>query len=459
MSAWQIWKRLLWKELREGWLALMVANLLPAVLFPAAALCPRDSDHREYLVFLVAIGPLLVVALYAGRKAEGKGRTNELAVVLPGKRAATWVTSLIIPLAFTALAGIVYGALNNVLIFHDIFNSRGPETAYKLLYSRLSLNIVLGWSLVFAACFSACYLLSSAVSIWAALAGGVIGAVCGVGLLNGMTGSADGPMNSFLDLTRDMSGFLNYGLAIVAACAIGSLIFMLLANRSSLRVRQMTSMGVTAGLILMVVTPKLFVSLRHSSDETWRNYPSERSSPDGSLTVSMSDGHKARRGEIWLSCRDYRRGMSFEKAFRPPVRVLFAKDVEHVYLAHRLEDRHSFQVFMWNAAEDRVSSAATVRRSSGPPNDPWEPESSLSPDGHYLLALFGSGLGIGWDLWLIDLRMGKGKMIAANSLYQLNDVIWTRKSAVFCWQGKLLTIDLRSMKGRCRSLESEGRSI
>ena len=103
MNRSQVWKRLLWKEVREGWLPVTVGLLAPTVLFPLAFIYASWSWQRGMLLTVVVFGVHLLVILWAATKADRNRHGGDFQLGhLPVKPTVEWAASFAVPAVVVA---------------------------------------------------------------------------------------------------------------------------------------------------------------------------------------------------------------------------------------------------------------------------------------------------------------------------------------------------------------------
>lgn len=458
MNALAVWKRLLWKEFREGWLPMLAAVVVPLMLFPAASMFPRLSSVRNYLILVVEIIPLLAVALYATKKADLMDRRASMATALPVESRLNWLVSFLIPTAVMAAVGAMYGAMSLVPALRELhgwmFRGTASDAQTAMFFTVFVARAMCAWGLLFAGCFASCYLLSSATSSWAGMAVGVAWVIYGVGVVS-MTSSVGGQNVAqwLWDTQRTMGELITHNAALLSAAVLGCALFAALANRALMRKRQILSFGAALAMLLGVESPAIIAEVRHSREAGtgWSYSGPYTSSTDGAFVVNAARNSQT-PGEAGIVCNDLRTERTITKVFKTPIVIVCAKGPD-VYLARPAGHGRGCEILIWNTRTNVVEPAAAISLDATNRFG----FACASPDGRYLLIDFASKLGMGRDLWIVDIDKHRGRMIWPNSYYRMDDVAWSSDRLYVPAEDQYVRIDLTSMKARYWKTEDNGR--
>ncbi|MDO8586025.1 MAG: hypothetical protein Q7T82_03200 [Armatimonadota bacterium] len=447
MSAWQIWKRLLWKELREGWLPLLIIIVAPAVLFSAARAVYEYSPSRTMLNSVAAFGPPLIVAFWAASKSGGRGGAKAFAAAhLPSTPLADWLSAFAAPALVSGFTGALYGR----------WSSQTAGGAFVPLCELLG-------AIYFASIFMLCRFLSRAFSMWPAVAAGAIWTFWNGSIFVAVAYAPEMVRSDFVGLIKEsIASMRNLALLVLAASAVGSLAFGVFLSRQTLPRRRIVSLSsaLIAALAVGVpfaVTYYAFMAGRSPSGSSSAIY-----TLDGSIAITTGSAAKGRLPDVLAAFVDKRLGLNRTRSFSDTTRAIGLRDRRYVYLVSQKPDEDRIHILVWDAQTDRIREAmsfyAGVGAMRGPVSDATydlsgddkvahsriDAVGAVSPDGKHALIYCDSPQGDGLDLWLASLRDKTGKLIIANTHFARGPVVWTSARAIVSGEGPAMDIHLKT---------------
>lgn len=439
MNALAVWKRLLWKEMREGWLMLAIAAGTPMVIFSLAAALGSFSASRQTLDALAGLGTPVLVVLWAARKGgEKKKAEGLLELHMPAEPVSAWALSVAAPAIAAGLLGAWYG----------MWATLGMHWQYAAQFSLMGLAF-------FATIFVLCHLLSRALSKWVSTALGTL--LClyigSVFMVVASTSVFAGPDDA--NMLRQILGTLRHiAWQALAGASVGSFVFFVLARNKSLLFRRVGSLALT--FIIAVVLP-LVANAGHGRVST--GSISSIYTSDGSIEVkTQTDVHP---GKVRAVYTDKRGPFTVAHLFSDTCRLIGINDKARVYLVFQAPEQTRIHVLLWDARRDSVSEIASFDALRGALATPIRPKTyyegedklvtsslestgSVSRDGHYALVYTVSRRGNEYDLWLVNLQRGWGRLIGANMVYPRGPVVWSNGRATMTGTGPTIIVDLHN---------------
>jgi hypothetical protein len=421
MSGLVVWKRLLWKEMREGWLILAAMFVLP-VLFSKA---PDTTVGGLLRLSAWWFDQALVIIWASGKATRSKGGMEFTEGRLPTKPMIDWICSFLIPLIAVAAAGAWLARMT------------APEPFDSTFFRLMALDL--------AATFAICYLLSAITSYWMAVAIGMARVATGGLIL----------MTSYMTTWNAVSVVARIG----AGCAAGTLVFLVLARRKPLQERQ--AFALVAALLVALLP---YVGHFDSREVFWwrESKPAEGILgwwfQDDRSKTDMHTGRSYRRGVytvdvIGRNQLEYREARSlFDNQFVRRVHHGFSGDVGIIdatgaacHFAEQPFKSDRVRIIRWDVRSNRTRTLGSARLGS-------EALSrfgiaSISPDERYVLMMSASTMGIGMDLWLLDLSKGNAVVVLDNSAFAMDAVHWYRDKALLYGSGRPVIIDLNTKRG------------
>ena len=421
-----IWKRLLWKESREGRWVVALAILAPPICFPLGGRYQFDSWERALFVLPAAAGVHLAIALWAAGRGGSKKAGSEFAWThLPVNPVAEWMASLVVPVITTGLLGLWFGYWASSGAIYSEKEWMAPAGALDLATTYL-----------------VCYLISAVVSSWAAVLFGAFRVVAGT-LIS--------PWNMMPILTSDAVGFV---ARTAVGAAAGSFLFVLLSQKRSLAFRQGTS------LVLMLV----IIFAPAAADLNIRSLlPKEASLASSGGYVRSQGGASyvvGRRAKetvnvVRFRSEDIRSQRELRHDFKEVTRALGLTDDGRAYLAQQVSRGDKIHILEWDTRTDRVTTRAEMPVGGDALANLRIHE--VSPDGKYLLISLGSLIGNAEDLWLVNLETGTSTVVIACGSFLIttertaiwpSQVAWLKDRAIMSGPERAEVLDFRTLTVR-----------
>lgn len=415
-----VWRRLLWKEYREGrWVAL-IALLAPAVCFSMAARYNFNSWQRGLFAFPGTAGMHLAIAFWAAGRGAGKRQGSEFARShLPVHPFGEWTASFLVPALVTTALGCWFGFWANKAM---------PD--YPVVWS------IQAGALDLVTTYAICYLMSAIISSWAAIVVAALRVAAGT-LINVWSLS---PYNA--------SDVLWFAGRIALGALLGSLVFTALAQKKSLAFRQAVS--------LMLLVAVIFVPLIGNFDTSWLFPKSERrifygggNTTSQGLAVHVDfvwNKQAAKELHVpkgWWFCENHRTGTLCKREFPERTQLMDIAGEKWVFLALQPRRRGPIVITRWDSTTNRVRKVARI------PTKGIALETGFnhaSPDGSYLLTVMESLIGNGYDLWLVDLKSGRSEIVMPCMEERwLNQAVFLRDRVIVSGERILVTIDYHTL--------------
>ncbi|MBI2843515.1 MAG: hypothetical protein HYX78_08955 [Armatimonadetes bacterium] len=411
MAGASIWKRLLWKEFREGWQVVLFTVVAPAVLFSVAGRIP--SYLRDYsilwgiitviLKFSGAAGVHLMIALWAAAKGGSRRSGNQVAGHLPVSPTAEWSVSVLLPVLALGILGLWFG----------LFASRVVPGIYT------PGKMILAGALDLAATYAICYFIALIVSTWAAVLFGLFRMVGGT-LLSVLT------LRPMLepDAVRFVAGITLGGV-------VAAFLFFALSQKRSLGFRQGFSLLV---MIIFAFGPALFgVDIESMIPDKfeYKIWGGSVMSPDGLLTVEWVLAKTAPE-KVSFKALNRLTNMTRTRSFESETCLLGASDRRTVYLAQQRPAESSVRVLRWDVQTGDMKAVSVL---NARPGVILQQGSRLSPNSRYTVLILRSVVGNGLDVWVVDLQTGgNGVVIPCAPLRQLRGNDWVGNKVILAWQ-------------------------
>ena len=433
MGTRQVWKRLWWKEFRESWLAVTVAVVAPPFLLSLGTVFMR---YDGVIQFFASCGALTLIAVWAAGKASRERQSSEFARThLPVTQIKEWVVACLSPTIMTYFIGAWYAVCHTAA-------------------ARWPLSPLVVWlPLATSGIFAMCYLLSRAISSWFSIAAGVIASVFTYVFI---------VRYSFIcnDLGVGMSIYepmVRFVALCLAGALVGSLLFAILSTRTSLRVVRVVALGAALAIVIGPHVGSIVNSLWGPNSNYSVPYSTSVSSPDRSLVVTAQFGIRAypRDEGVWF--HDYRRDLRVQldktEGILWPIGIL---DENTAALARQSPGEKAVAVLVWNVRSGKLRKLAeipagrdallrSVMRYAYRYGD--VSAFSLSPGGEHALLDLGAMRGIGSDLWLVDLRTGRSRIVLPNrSRYADEQVDWRDGQVTISRRGTAFNADLDNVR-------------
>lgn len=403
--------RLLWKELRESWLFVLIAFA-----------SPMGSGTDQFIRYAGALVSTAVVMLWGIRKGSGRREEGKLPLAhLPTSPLLEKAISILIPLAISVLIGV--WVAKHLPIHLGGYEPRSPAIAAAMLRDAQATSIRFG-ALYLPAAFAGCYLISAAVSTWAGLLAGFVWGVVGLAWMSSLGYIIDRPA---------LPAWNNLLLRI-AAGAVLCLALFLHIRKKRLRFAQVASIGLLTVIGFAPLAYDAFVAPdRHEP------YDSTISSSDGSMVLVVTDSQDT-------SLTDKRTGLSVQRRFSGDLLPIGFDRARRAYMVWQRPDSSRADLVRWNGHETKVVAVIPVSGGTVGGYGGYARVGSIRPDGNHAVFALHSTVGDGSDMWIVNLRTGDSWVAFANSYWSLDRVTWLEDKLMFP-DGRLIsTIDLLTKK-------------
>jgi hypothetical protein len=408
-------------------------------------LIPKSGGARDVIGLLAGIAIPLSVVLWAAMKANREKRGNDFGRSnLSVAPVVEWTISFLLPLFIVALGGAMFG-----------------YWCCSLLHLKSSIGIMLTGAFYMAMCFAVCYFLSASLAVWISGVLGIWGvAWTGYNIYwnywNTYVVAARNPSiiigNPLVEFIGSIAPKM-MGIAIGAF--LGTLVLALLYGRVSPKAR--TTAAVCLALSVAPVLSATGIGYKAPrGGDVIVHYIFDVQSPDGALRAKSI--YDKKRRVISAEYQNARTGISCKHTFKETIRPVAPPTEDGLYLAQELHGKNRVRVLFWDVKRDQVSQIASVPADERALMGRWPkqiwllrwPDSTiggLSPDGRFMLLGLSSKIGPGFDDWLIDLKAGKGWLVASNWSYnslQFTDATWTRDRIILTGDGQVISVDIRT---------------
>lgn len=422
MNRLQVWQRLVWREMREGWVISLAAIALPPVLFPQGDRFPHDNPYRGLLYGLGVYGIQLLLVIWGAVRGERKRKSGTFELEhLPVSPKAEWLFSFALPFVASALLGVWSGIF---LRNHSVYPVPAGAVDYALS-------------------FAVGYYFALIASQWIALL---------LGIIHLVTGNSFSLSGSYTDIHSMM-----VTASVALGCAAGSFYYLAQHGRKSRAFRQLASLGIVVLFALIPIpfgpdfrmvfhkSPKVgHVEELHDWDA------SHDSGPPYWLTIRR-DPEKDSRKII------YTNELTGEKRvheFAPRIEILTVQDKTHVYMLQKRPSSRIINLLLWDIRRDNVT--RLISFDSGTVETKDNAWGNISPDGRYILVNMASLIGQGSDTWLVDIKRKRAEIVIPAASFVGWFVFPGETDMVVRWQGEkaimsgaeLREIDLNNFTSR-----------
>ena len=425
MSRVEIWKRLLWKEFKEGYLIVLMLIVIPPIVFPIVK-ANHHSRREIWQIFgwIIALGLPLLVVLWAAVKAGRQRNGSEFVRShLPIGAVDGWIASVVPPLIISAIAGVWYAGWTEEFI---IGLGRNPNFAYNC-------------GLYFSTCFVVAYVFSLVLSMLPAILVGLFCTFMGMAFVSSTSTSAE---------AAEFAAFFMRALIGATVC---SLLFSALLNRIKLIANQVMCLGLLA---VIVFAPFAVQKLFGPRQADFQEYQYDRSiqTSDGSIVVNAFAYSKAKN--VTVVYRDFRNVSSISRTFKRNIEMIDIQDRRYVYLVQQAKGEKYVRLISWDTKTNSLQKVCTIPAGRNALFDSLRLSDYFSdeelagkthPDSHYLILALASGMGSGTDIWVIDLYKRKGVVVLPN-VYPIRKLVrWDNHQALLLGCFDTARVDLKTM--------------
>lgn len=422
MRAKAILQRLIWKETRENMLMASTGFIAPAIILSLIKTKIKLLDWAFLVLVLVTV---MGTFMWTAGKANAKRGRNDFEdgyLVLP--KSLDWLASYLAP----ALVSFAIGAWLGYAL------SCFPHWS-ESHWNHTQLWTALSSGLYMLAGFLVSYAASSAFGF---IAGIIIGAVWlmfpGVPLI----------AHQAHKVVDESAIFVGLMARTAAGAAVGSLLVM---AGSCLRIRlKLLSVTPLAVAILFCFVPiipnpaKLFPGL----ESRYLTYATvSKSSSDGSVVVSPTGRNAGMSASLRLV--NFSTGAVWSRAFHQAVQPV-ALTNRVAYLAQQSIGKEHVKMLAWDVTTGKVrcvvkmpaSKNAILRCQPG----------TASPDGQLIIFQLSAPVGPGQDLWALDTKTGRCRLLIPGMTSQCPPVQWTNSHALLPFRDKVIRICLADLSRR-----------
>jgi hypothetical protein len=438
MNALAVWKRLLWKEVREGWPVFALAFVAPPLCFGLPLIVGRLTPHREVMAFVAAIGVPTAIALWViSDRKRSKNRWQNASASLPVPPLVEWCITILLPATGLALAGAWLGLWSGALV--GWYNAPSLALTYGVFFSAF---------------FIACCFITGAFKYLAPFSALLWGAWFNVTV---QVCFGDRPQPGALETA------LLFNTCILAISAAASLAFSVsLRDRINLRYTAAVALAIIVmpgpyAVVMGYVARNLIVS-RHEDQM------GGLISADRSYWLTF-DGRDVPAGYVKAVFGRPPGDSKSTRSFRRTIRAVGVVDQRFVYFARQLPDDARVSILEWDTRAGNVRTVTSFTAGKGSlvdrgigaqtlpvmvgrfhayTSDIFGPWGHVSPSGQYLVLKTRTAVGLGDDLWIVNLRDGRRRQALANALFPKERANWNGNKLVLSGDGNPLAIDLRS---------------
>lgn len=426
--------RLLWKEFREGWLVVLVSVVAP--VFSLRILTSESiPDTQRSIVFVIGmmVTPV-VVMLWAIRKGGQRRQEGKAPLVhLPVHCLIDWSVSILLPLAISVLIGFWVGG-------H--LPSDGPH-ALKPEIHQTGVRLAM---LYVPAAFVGCYVISAAISAWAGLLAGFAWTIFGLAWMPRFW-----QINGSQSASQSLTDFLSRTALGAALCLA---LFLLLSHKKRVRVGRFASMILLAAIIFVPIIRDLINPTGSAYPQYWdaKAYSSDRS-------LLMRQQRPTVRGKVDtdIEMTNYASGWSSTRTFKGYACPIAFDSTGCGYVAQQDPKSRWVRVFAWNRSEIKEIARIPARAGAVRYRAATESWGSVSPDRRYMAFAIGSRMGLGVDMWVVNLRNGDSWIVLPNTYGPDMHVSWQTNRLVLPGRDEIRAVNLRTkVTGKLRIPGEDG---
>lgn len=431
--------RLLWKELREGWLVLLIAALgsLSVVwLYSSYGVAAAST-----IGMACSPAALLLWASTKGGRLWDEGKLP-LAHV-PLNRVLLWSVAIGTPTVFAALIGALHGWL--AATYH--FLGRMPANAGSAAGSM---------AMLFATAFVLVYLVAAAASSWIGRLVGLFSVI----YISVWTNQVREGIR--VDLTRvDLTDPFFHRLALIVASSLA--LFLVFQYLKRVKLARALSMVLLVGWLF---GPPVYHYARYGLQGETPSYWDTVYSADRSLVMSQISEERA---APVISLTNRNEGWSVTRTFRAVARPVAFDNSGRACIVEQTPKSSLVRLIAMTRTSARVVARIPVTgfairwRQSEPGGDPDIPGlravSSISPDGRYMLlglGAWGSSVQYGTDLWIVNLRTGESWIAVINVRGTPGNAAWLNGRLMVPVDNEICAVDLLTKQARAIPVEDGG---
>lgn len=386
----RMWQRLLWREYRESAPFVLIGVALPILLL-------AFRKYRGDIVLLPVMVIMVMVAVWAAARAQEK-RDSELPLPVPLRLASRYL----LPVIGVSMIGLAVGCLAAFRFY--------PSAHPNLIPLTIGLCIVI---------YMLCLVGSSVLTLIPAIFMGLVGVFISFALL------FDNP---------PLAVFHWLPLRLLCVALVTAVFWEGYRGRGRLVIARIALPVLMTVAIFWAPLSNIEIdNLTHTSSSLPPSAPviAVYNSFDSEGTLSMDYDH-IQRGYICLFDKRTPRRYFISPARIAPsgdyIRSLACLDRRVVLFAVQAPKDVNIRVVAWDAPTGQVNERF---RFTG-----WRgmisryPYASQSPDNRYLLLGVDSKIGLGYDIWLLDMQRNGATLVVPNVEYRSDDysspeTIWT----------------------------------
>lgn len=437
-----VWKRLLWKEVREDRWPLGIALVSMTALYALASAYPTYGSSVGQLLAILASGSVhLALAIWGATRGDSGRSVKEFEFThLPTSPMLNWGVAIGIPTLASAVLGLWYG-----------FMAQEATSREGLI------PLPLIGALDLALTYAVCYFMASLVSLWA-------------GILIGMAQLMGGTLIPVWQSEMPTDAYtLIFAGRTLAAGLTGALILAMLRRTASPAAQKGAALG-AAVLILygpMIVQglPELLHSTPRVVEPEPRFSASTYQSPDGAVVVAADlnvPRAELEAGRTGIMVVDNARNIIGRTVFlHQDIEIIGALRDGRAFLAQQRPGSRTVSIIEWDYVHNRTSTRARLTTGTKALTDRSEGYGGvflafhgmehglyareISPDGRYVILGLGALIGSTADIWVMDLERGRSK-VALLAIPEVVSTVWKSDHVLLGTENGAFRINLRTFE-------------